>query len=155
MTQIIFGERIGKDARLMIGTSATIFDSNRQKVLLTRRADNGQWCLPGGRMEPGENIWEACQRETWEETGLHVRQVRLLGVYSSPDHIIQYTDGNRFQIIALNFEAEVISGKLTLNEEVTEFGYFGPDEFAALDLIAHHRERLADAFAPQGSPFLR
>ena len=63
MTKIVYGERIGKQARLAIGCSAIIWDATKQRLLLTRRADNGQWCLPSGRMEPGESIAETCARE--------------------------------------------------------------------------------------------
>jgi ADP-ribose pyrophosphatase YjhB (NUDIX family) len=106
VAKIIEGERIGKLGKLALGCSATIFDSTRQKVLLTRRTDNGRWCLPGGRAEPGENVVETCLRETLEETGLQVRMVRLLGVYSSPHRMVEYPDGNRYQVVALNFEVE-------------------------------------------------
>ena len=90
MAKIIEGERIGKLGRLALGCSATIFDSSRQKVLLTRRTDNGRWCLPGGRTESGESVIETCERETLEETGLEVRVVRLLGIYSSPHRLVEY-----------------------------------------------------------------
>ena len=38
----------------------------------------GQWYLPAGRMEPGEDISEAAQREVLEETGLHFQLTTLL-----------------------------------------------------------------------------
>lgn len=46
MTRIVRGERIGKSARLSVGCSAIIWDSARSKILLTRRMDDGQWCVP-------------------------------------------------------------------------------------------------------------
>jgi 8-oxo-dGTP pyrophosphatase MutT (NUDIX family) len=73
MTQILYGDRIGRKGNIRLGCSAVLFDANREKILLTRRADNGQWCLPSGGVEPGESVTEACFRETWEETGLKVR----------------------------------------------------------------------------------
>ena len=155
MTEIIFGERISKTGRLRPGCSATLFDASREKILLTRRADNGQWCLPGGGIDPGEDVAEACVREMLEETGLHVRIVRLLGIYSSPHLIVQYADGNRFQIMALNFEVEAVGGELSLNEEVTAFGYFSPAEIEPLDLMPHHRQRIADACNLSGAPYIR
>jgi 8-oxo-dGTP pyrophosphatase MutT (NUDIX family) len=49
-----------------------VFDEERTKVLLTRRTDNGRWCLPGGGIDSGESAAEACEREALEETGLVV-----------------------------------------------------------------------------------
>ena len=40
--RLVHGERVGRQARLRPGASAIIFDSSRQKVLLTRRSDNGR-----------------------------------------------------------------------------------------------------------------
>lgn len=155
MAKLIYGDRIGKQGRLRLGCSATIFDSARQKVLLTRRTDNGQWCLPGGGMDPGESAAEACAREVFEETGLRVQIVQLLGVYSNPDVLIEYADGNRFQIVALNFEAQITEGEPRIREEVTEVGYFSGEEIDELDLMSHHRERIRDAFAGQPAAFIR
>src|SRR5512140_3349027 len=114
MIQILFGERIGRQGAIRLGCAAILFDETRQKVLLTRRADNGQWCLPSGGMEPGESAAEACAREVWEETGLHVRILRLTGVYSDPNQLIVYPDGTKIQVVALNFETEVTGGELGL-----------------------------------------
>jgi 8-oxo-dGTP pyrophosphatase MutT (NUDIX family) len=155
LTQIIFGERIGKGAPLRLVCNGTLFDASRQKILLTRRADNGQWCIPGGGVDPGEDVSEACVREMFEETGLHVQVLRLIGIYSSPDCIIQYFDGRRFQIVALNFEVEAAGGALTLNSEVTEFGYFDDQEIASLDLVPIHHIRIQDAYRNQAVPFIR
>ncbi|HEX2623372.1 MAG TPA: NUDIX domain-containing protein [Phototrophicaceae bacterium] len=155
MVKVITGERIGQQARLTVGCSAIIFDPAREKILLTRRTDNGRWCIPGGGMEAGESLIEACEREAWEETGLRVRVTRLIGVYSTPHRILEYSDGNRKQLVAHSFEAEVLSGELTLNEEVSEFGYFTPEEIVGLDFMEHHRERLEDALKPAGTTFVR
>src|SRR5689334_3900443 len=134
MPRVIDGERIGKQARLAIGCSATIFDSAHQKVLLTRRKDNDTWCVPGGYMEPGESLTEACIREVWEETGLHVEIARLISVYTHPHRILEYPDGNRFQLVVLHFEAVPISGTLIITDETTAVDYFAPGEIAALEM---------------------
>jgi hypothetical protein len=60
---------------------------------------------------------------------------------------VEYADGNRYHVVALNFEAEAIAGDLTLSDETTEFGYFSPDEIAQMDVMDPHIERVADAFA--------
>jgi 8-oxo-dGTP diphosphatase len=57
-----------------IGVSAFVFDDD-ERVLLVRRGQapaRGQWHPPGGKLEPGESLTEACRREVKEETGLNV-----------------------------------------------------------------------------------
>ena len=74
------GERIGATAVLRVGATAAVVDGER--LLLTRRSDNGEWCLPGGGLDAGERPAETAEREVFEETGLTVRATELLGVYS-------------------------------------------------------------------------
>lgn len=145
MTQILYGPRLGKEGQLRVGCSATIFDEKREKVLLTQRMDNGRWCLPGGHMESGESAAEACEREVWEETGLKVRATRLLGVYSNPDQLVIYKDGNKAFFVVLNFEAQVLEGELGLSDETTDFGWFSLEEMETMPIHANHKIRVEDA----------
>ena len=62
ITKIIYGDRIGAQGRVRLGCSAVIFD-DQGRILLTKRQDNGQWCLPSGGMDAGESAAEACVRE--------------------------------------------------------------------------------------------
>jgi len=45
---------------------------------------SGEWALPGGFVEKGEQAIDAAPRELAEETGLQVGALRLLGVYDTP-----------------------------------------------------------------------
>ena len=138
-----YGERISRQGKLRLGCSAAIFDEHG-RIFLTRRTDNGQWCLPGGGMDAGESVAEACEREVWEETGLRVRVKRLVGVYSHSDQLVVYPDGNKAHIVALHFEAEVIGGKPGLSNETTDFGYFTEDQIQGLEFLGRHKERIMD-----------
>jgi len=56
-------------------------------VLLIQRAHPpfaGEWALPGGFVEAGEQVVQAAPRELREETGLQTGSLRLLGVYDTP-----------------------------------------------------------------------
>jgi 8-oxo-dGTP pyrophosphatase MutT (NUDIX family) len=153
--QIIRGERIGKDAKLMPGCAAVIFDAAHEKILLTRRQDNGLWCLPGGRMEPGETAAEAVEREVFEETGLRVRALRLIGIYTSPDFVVAYADGNRHQLVAMSFEAKITGGEMGLSDETTEVGFFAPEQIKAMPIVSHHWQRIEDALLNRAEAFFK
>lgn len=154
MTQVLYGPRLGKEGNIRVGCSAVIFDEAREKVLLTQRADNGRWCLPGGQMESGESAAEACEREVWEETGLTVRVKRLAGVYSNPDQLVIYPDGNKAFFVVLNFEVEIVSGELGLSNETTAFGYFSLQEMESMPMHGEHKNRVQDAMQG-GNAFIK
>jgi 8-oxo-dGTP pyrophosphatase MutT (NUDIX family)/ubiquinone/menaquinone biosynthesis C-methylase UbiE len=127
-----------------VGANVAIFNDAGQ-VLLTRRQDNGQWCLPGGHTDLGEKIDQTAMREAREETGLRIELERLVGLYSSfypPGTFGE--DSPAHAILVALFRAKVVGGVLTLNAEVTEFGWFDPDHLPE-DLIPQHTKRIHDA----------
>ncbi len=154
MTQTLYGDRLGKQGKLRLGCSAIIFDENK-RVLLTRRTDNGQWCLPGGAIDSGESAAEACIREVWEETGLHVGVKRLVGVYSDPNQLVIYPDGNKAFVVALSFEAEIVGGELGLSNETTDAGFFSVAEMDAMTMLGNHKLRVEDALLNQAEAFIK
>lgn len=154
-TQILYGDRLGSQGEVRVGCSAILFDEGREKVFLTRRADNGMWCLPGGRVDPGESVEEAVLRELWEETGLRGRVTRFLGVYSDPNRLVIYPDGNKAHIVALSFEVEATGGEAGLSNETTDFGFFTLAEAAQMEIISNHYERVLDALKAEGVPFVK
>jgi len=152
MTQIQYGDRLGREGKIRLGCSAAIFN-NKDEVLLTRRSDNGQWCLPGGGMEPGESPGETCQREVLEETGLHVQVKRLVGAYSDPHQLVTYADGTKVQIVALHYEVEITRGTLGLSDETSDFGYFSLEKMGKMEILGHHLQRVEDTLKRQAEAF--
>lgn len=52
------------------------------QVLLLQKPSRGWWVAPGGKMESGESAREAVTREFREETGLHVQNPELKGIFT-------------------------------------------------------------------------
>lgn len=127
-----------------VGVNAVIFDA-RGRVLLTRRRDNGLWCLPGGHVDLGETIASAIVRETREETGLIVTPGRVVGVYSDPHNALRIRFGLRYHIVSIAVECQSIGGALQRSDETLDEGWFDPD--ALPPCVPSHYPRIADARA--------
>jgi ADP-ribose pyrophosphatase YjhB (NUDIX family) len=110
-------------------------------VMVRRDIDpgHGLWVLPGGFVDRGEVVEEAVVRETQEETHLNVRPLRLLNMYSYPDH----------PTVVAAFVTEYVSGELSAGDETLEARVFALNEIpwprlafpatreALLDYIRH------------------
>jgi 8-oxo-dGTP diphosphatase len=53
-------------------------------LLVRRRFEPLGWALPGGIVEAGESLEEACRRETLEETSVEILELRQMHTYSDP-----------------------------------------------------------------------
>ncbi len=120
------------------------------RVLLTRRYDNGLWCLPGGHMDIHETLQQTALREAREETGLAVELERLAGLYSCDYPVGAFgKDSPARSLLIAVFRAHAAGGELTLNDEVTEFGWFALDRLPE-DIISQHVRRIHDAAPTEG-----
>jgi len=75
----------------------------------------GLWVVPGGFVDLGEVVEDALVRETQEETLLTVRPIRLLNIYSYPDH----------RTVIAAYVTEYVSGELAAGDETLEARVFG------------------------------
>ncbi len=60
-----------------IGVGVTVIKNG--KVLLLKRTNahgEGTWCYPGGHLEFGESVFDCARRETDEETGVQITNIR-------------------------------------------------------------------------------
>ena len=149
------GKVVHKPMSIRQVTSAIIFDDSK-KILLEKRSDNGHWGLPGGAVDIGESVEDAVIREVLEETGLKVRRIRLVGIYSDPKNytIASYPDGNVVQGVVICFECEKESGDLQMSSESTDIGYFETDSLPD-DTLEGHKRRIMDALESNSEPFIR
>jgi len=97
--------------------------------LLVRRADMGEWALPGGTLEWGETLRASIARELAEEAGVdRCDVVRLVGVYSRPDR------DPRFHGVTIVVECAIDPPSREPENplEITEARLFSPTELPAL-----------------------
>lgn len=101
-------------------------------VLLQQRTDDGTWGPPGGGLHPGETLEQTARRELFEETGLTVGTLALLDVYSGPDLVVRYPDGNAAYVVGATYGAVEVTGVPTVDGvESTALAWFRPDDLPA------------------------
>jgi 8-oxo-dGTP diphosphatase len=112
------------------------------RIVLIRRRDTGEWGLPGGIIDWGEDIPNTVVRELAEETGLSLVKIRrLVGVYSSPDR------DPRLHSISIVVEADV-TGTMQAQDtlEISDVQAFKREELPLGNLCHDHDQQLRDYF---------
>src|SRR5262249_17837795 len=135
------------------GASALVVDDSG-RVLMQRRGDSGNWSLPGGIMEVGETLGDCAVRETKEETGLDIEITGLLGIYTDPSHVIEYSDGEVRQEFAVIYYGRVIGGDIQVSDESTSVKFLSLAELERLPVHPTVRLRLQHHAERRGSPYL-
>lgn len=138
---------------LVPAASAVVADQTGA-ILLIERTDNGLWTIPGGGMEVGETIAQTAIREVREETGLDVAVQRLVGIYSDPRHVIEYSDGEVRQQFSVCFACAVTGGRLATGSESRQVGFFAPNEVDAMPVHESIRLRIRDYLQSQTEPVI-
>jgi len=109
------------------------------KIVLIRRKNppyQDHFAIPGGFVEVGETVEAAAVREAKEETGLDVKLMKLLGVYSDPSR------DPRGHTVSVCFLA-LGSGNLKAGSDAKDTGLFGIDEIP--ELAFDHNKIIEDS----------
>ncbi|WP_319421452.1 NUDIX hydrolase [Pleurocapsa sp. FMAR1] len=112
------------------------------RIVLIQRSDTGQWGLPGGMIDWGEDIPHAARRELREETGLKLTKIKSLrGVYSDPQR------DPRLHSISILLEVEAVGELIPEDKlEVLQVKAFTRDELPLGNLSHDHDRQLKDYF---------
>lgn len=138
---------------LVVATSAVVVDA-QGRVLLQRRADSGNWALPGGGMEVGESLAGSVIREVKEETGYDVEVTGLVGTYTDPGHVIAYDDGEVRRQFNICYTARIVGGEMRMSHESTAIRFVDPAELEELQMHPTQRLRLRHYLDRRTEPYL-
>jgi 8-oxo-dGTP diphosphatase len=98
------------------------------RMLAIKRADNGEWVLPGGIVELNEDPRDTVRREVLEETGVTVEPGQLTGVYKNMC----------LGVVSLVFRCRFVSGIPQPTVEAAEVAWLDGSQVTG---------RMAEAFA--------
>lgn len=106
----------GDERRPLLAVDVIIRRPDGSVVLVKRKNPpfRDLYAIPGGFVEYGETVEAAAVREAKEETGLDIRILKLLGVYSDPER------DPRGHVVSIVYLAEEVGGKLRASSDAQE-----------------------------------
>lgn len=119
------------------------------RILLIRRSqrsrfDPGLWELPGGKIDSGENLVEALEREVREETGLAIRVGRPFTTW----HFTK----EPFWVTGVTFLCDYVSGDVRLSSEHDDHAWIEAADYAKFPLATSMQGQIASYLELAGPP---
>ncbi|MEM9775857.1 MAG: NUDIX domain-containing protein [Chloroflexota bacterium] len=131
--------------------AVAIKDDQVLMVKITYGPNKEMWMIPGGYVDPGESLEEACIREVMEETGIEVRPVEIIGIRDGVRIKRSNLDSNLYIV----FKVDYVSGNPVADEKEVEIAAFRsvPEVLAADNVIELSKEMIQSSKKSQGLQF--
>jgi ADP-ribose pyrophosphatase YjhB (NUDIX family) len=120
----------------LVGVGGVVID--RGRALLIRRGSEplkGEWSIPGGMVELGEELAEGVKRELKEETGLDVEPIECILVF---DRIMKEGERVKYHYVIADYLCRRIRGRLRPASDVTDARWVRRE-----DLVQYHLTDMA------------
>jgi 8-oxo-dGTP diphosphatase len=123
----------------LLTVDAVILLKKKKDMILIRRKDppfQGKLALPGGFVDVGETVENACIREAREETNINIKIIKLIGVFSDPKR------DSRGHIISIAFLCEPLTEneKPKALDDAAEIEIFPLSKISSLKLAFDHKD---------------
>jgi ADP-ribose pyrophosphatase YjhB (NUDIX family) len=141
-------------ANSIVPAVSAIVPDRQGRILLIRRTDNNYWSIPGGGVEPGESLRDAVAREVSEETGIDCEVTGLAGIYSDPQHVAAYDDGEVRQEFSICFITCLLGGTIRTSDESSEVKFVPPAEISDYEIHPSVRLRISHYLEGRDAPYI-
>jgi ADP-ribose pyrophosphatase YjhB (NUDIX family) len=108
-----------------VGVRAGVFDASGRILMVRETADDHRWSLPGGWADVNQTPAQSVVREVFEESGYHVRAVKLAAVW---DRARQAQPATAFSVVRMFFICALEGGTPTTSLETSEAGWFAEED---------------------------
>ncbi|MCW1297015.1 MAG: NUDIX domain-containing protein [Candidatus Parvarchaeota archaeon] len=111
--------------KIYLALKAVIFKGRR--ILILRRSSTEdvfkeEWDIPGGKIKFGEEPEKALQREIKEETGIKVKIIRPVRIWTF------FKENRKTQVIGITLLCRYSGGKIKLSKEHDDYKWIKPED---------------------------
>jgi ADP-ribose pyrophosphatase YjhB (NUDIX family) len=93
-------------------------------------------------MDVGESMADTVVREVMDETGIDVEVTGVVGIYTNPNHVMAYDDGEVRQQCSICFTTRMLGGQLATSSETSEGEFVVPERLDQLNIHPSMRLRI-------------
>lgn len=126
----------------VVGVYVRLFDRILLLLRHPHKPEGNTWCIPGGKIDQGEDAIRAAVRELSEETGIVVSEedLRYCNTY-----LVRYADYDfRYSTFEIQIDAKLPISRRA--EEHSGHGWFTPEKALTMALIESEDECIRDHF---------
>lgn len=126
--------KLGKD-KFIHPAARIIVENDKGDFLFIKRRDNGKLGIPSGSLEEDESIEECIKREVYEETGLTILSLKVIGISSQPSReTVSYPNGDKIQYFTIEFYTSDWKGDLNIldTQEVSDVTFMDKSNVSKL-----------------------
>ncbi len=142
--------KLGQD-KFIHPAARIIVENDRNEILVVERLDNGKIGIPAGSLEENETIEECIIREVYEETGLEIIELEVIGISTNPQlETVSYNNGDKIQYFTIEFYSNKWEGHIEVQDkneikdskfvEVQKISQLPKNELSAFESLAYYQK---------------